>query len=68
MSSHTQHHPTTAESEDDAVLSWRFDQLCLLGFEDVEAVFLAYSELDLHLLRRLVAAGCPHQLAVKIAL
>ena len=68
MSSHTRRHATTTESEDDAVLTWRFDQLCSLGFEDVEAVFLAYSELDLHLLRRLVASGCPRELAVKIAL
>jgi hypothetical protein len=68
MSSHTRRQPTSTETEDDAVLSWRFDQLCALGFEDVEAVFLAYSELDLHQLRTLVAAGCPRELAVKIAL
>ena len=38
MSSETRYHPTTAETEDDAVLSWRFDQLCALGFEDVSHV------------------------------
>ena len=68
MSSHTRRHAATTESEDDAVLNWRFDQLCALGYEDVEAVFLAYSELDLHQLRTLLAAGCSRELAVKIAL
>ena len=68
MSSHTQHQPAAADSDEDAVLTWRFEQLCALGFDDVEAVLLAHSELDLHRIRTLVAAGCPLQLAAKIAL
>ena len=68
MSSYAERQPTTSESEDDAVLTWRFDQLCGLGFDDVEAVLLAYSDLDLHRVRTLVAAGCPLQLAAEIAL
>jgi len=60
--------PTTGETEDDAVINWRFDQLSTLGFNDVEAVLLAYSDLDLHLTRTLIARGCPPDLAVKIAL
>jgi hypothetical protein len=53
--------------EDDAVLGWRFEQLCVLGFADAEALLLARSELDLQLLRRLIGAGCPLGLAVEIA-
>jgi hypothetical protein len=56
------------EGGDDPVLSWRYDQLGLLGFGDAHAFLLARSELDLHLMRSLIAAGCPLELAVKIAL
>jgi len=67
MSSYTDL-PRAGETEDDSVINWRFDQLSTLGFNDVEAVLLAYSDLDLHLTRTLIARGCPPDLAAKIAL
>lgn len=57
-----------AVEEDDPVLSWRHEQLCLLGFGSAHAFLLARSELELSLMRRLIAAGCSPELAVKIAL
>jgi hypothetical protein len=56
------------EGEDDPVLSWRYDQLGRLGFGDAHAFLLARSQLDLQQIRSLIGAGCPLELAVKIAL
>ena len=53
---------------DEAVLNWRFDQFRALGFDEIQAVLLAQSELDLHVTRSLIAQGCPPSLAIKIAL
>ena len=67
------HHPAGADpkwaedDEADAVLNWRFDQFCLLGYDEVQAVLLANSDVDLHLTRTLIGNGCPLVLAVKIA-
>ena len=60
--------PPVRENEDDRVLSWRFDQLCSLGFDDGQAFVLARCDLDLHLLRTLIRQGCPPDLAIEIAL
>lgn len=56
------------EEDDDPVLSWRHEQLCLLGFGSAHAFLLARSAPELNLMRKLIAAGCPSELAVKIAL
>ncbi len=50
------------------MLSWRFDQLCSLGFDDGQAFVLARCDLDLHLLRTLIRQGCPPDLAIEIVL
>jgi len=68
MSSSTEHQEHARQNEDDAVLRWRFEQLCELGFDEVEAALLAHTDLDLHRTRALVAAGCSLQLAVEIVL
>jgi len=62
------HRQPVREDEDDRVLGWRFDQLCSLGFGDGQALLLARSDLDLHLMRTLIGQGCPPALAVEIAL
>ncbi len=49
-------------------MNWRFDQFCLLGYDEVQAILLANSDVDLHLTRTLIGNGCPLELAVKIAL
>jgi hypothetical protein len=59
---------TGIEDEDDPVLAWRFDQFSALGFDEIQAVLLANSDVDLHLTRSLIARGCPPTLAAKIAL
>jgi hypothetical protein len=59
----------TAQSEaGDAVLDWRFTQFRSLGFDEIQAVLLAHSTLDLHATRTLISRGCSPTLAVKIAL
>jgi hypothetical protein len=60
--------PPVREDEDDRVTSWRFEQLCSLGFGDGQALLLARSDLDLHMLRTLIRQGCPPALALEIAL
>lgn len=45
----------------------RFDQFRSLGFGDEQAWLLVCSDADLHDTRSLVAAGCPLDLALKIA-
>src|SRR5437879_12583939 len=56
-------------SEVDAVRRWRFDQLVRAGYEDEDAIELAFHlDVDLHLLRRLVRTGCPSGTAVRVAL
>ena len=65
--------PTNLEeleaSDDHAVRRWRFDQLVRAGYEDEDAIELAFHlGVDLHLLTRLVRRGCPSGTAVRIAL
>ena len=50
------------------VLEWRYEQLRSLDFERRAARELAESKVELELLRRLVAQGCPPDLALRIAL
>ena len=54
--------------EESRVARWRFDQFRWLGFGDVYAWLLVSSGADLHHTRSLVAAGCPLDLALKIAM
>jgi hypothetical protein len=67
------HHPAGADRtglayDEDPVVNWRFDQFFSLGFDEIQAVLLANSDVDLHLTRTLIGQGCPPTLAVKIAL
>ena len=56
------------ELETERVAVWRLDQLLSLGFSQADAWDLAASGADLHLVRSLIAAHCPHHLAVTIVL
>lgn len=56
-------------SEANAVRLWRFEQLVRAGFEDEDAIELAFHlDVDLHLLTRLIRRGCPSGTVVRIAL
>jgi hypothetical protein len=59
---------TEPNAEELRVLDWRYTQLRALGIDRLESQLLAESDADLELVRRLVAAGCPTHLAVRIAL
>ncbi len=60
---------TLTASEVDAVRRWRFDQLVRAGYEDGDAIELAFHlDVDLHLATNLVRRGCPSSTAVRIAL
>jgi hypothetical protein len=45
---------------------WRREQFIELGFSLSDAAALAKSSADTHLARRLVAAGCKHEIAFRI--
>jgi hypothetical protein len=68
MSTSEQQPPVETDVEESRVARWRFDQFRWLGFGDVHAWLLVSSGADLHATRSLVAAGCPLDLAFKIAL
>ncbi len=56
-------------SEVDAVRRWRFDELVRAGYEDEDAVEVAFHlDVDLHSATDLVRRGCPSSTAVRIAL
>lgn len=56
-------------SEVDVVRRWRFDELVRAGYEDEDALELAfYLDVDLHVAANLVRRGCPSSTAVRIAL
>lgn len=59
--------PSPRELESSRVALWRLDQFRLLGFGD-DAFELAQSHVDLGFVRSLIAAKCPHELALRIAL
>jgi hypothetical protein len=51
------------------VLAWRFDALCMTGYDlDAAAVIAANVEVDLHDAVDLVMRGCPPELAARILL
>ena len=70
MSTSAEQHPPHEglDLEDRRVADWRFDQFRLLGFGIEEAWLLVDSGVDLHFTRTLVGAGCPLDLALRIAL
>jgi len=51
-----------------AVLRWRTEQFCLLGFAASEASELAASDADLGQARYLLGSGCQPDLAFRILL
>ena len=56
-------------SEVDAVRRWRFDELVRAGYEEADAIKLAFHlDVDLHSAMNLVRRGCPSSTAVRIAL
>jgi len=55
--------------EDELVLEWRLEQLERSGYRGEAAVELAERrDVDLHMALRLVASGCPPELAAQILL
>jgi len=54
------------DSEEHTVLRWRRDQFERLGFDPVDSRLLAESPADLGQARRLCAAGCPLDVALRI--
>ena len=60
---------TVEASELDAVQRWRFMELVRAGYEDGDAIELAFRlDVDLHLAVDLVRRGCPSGTAVRIVL
>ena len=56
-------------SELDTVRRWRFEELVRAGYNDEDAIELAFHlHVDLHLAADLVRRGCPSDTAVRIAL
>ena len=56
-------------SEVDVIRRWRFDELVRAGYDDEDAMELAFHlYIDLHLATNLVRRGCPSSTAVQIAL
>ena len=56
------------KNEHERVLDWRFDALEEAGFNPVAALVLAESGVDHHVAANLLAAGCPHDTALRILL
>ena len=50
-----------------SLLWWRSQRLRSLGYGVRESARLASSRIDVHELERLIAKGCPHNTAVRIA-
>jgi hypothetical protein len=50
------------------VRRWRFEQFIELGFTESASATLAEAHVDLSLVRRMVAAGCPPETASRIVL
>lgn len=60
---------TLEASEADAVRLWRFEELVRAGYEDEDAVELAFHlDVDLHFATNLVRLGCPSSTALQILL
>jgi hypothetical protein len=50
------------------VRRWRFEQFFRLGFTESDSATLAETHVDLSLVRRMMAAGCPPETASRILL
>jgi hypothetical protein len=50
------------------VRRWRFEQFIELGFTENDSATLAETHVDLSLVRRMMAAGCPVEIASRILL
>jgi hypothetical protein len=50
------------------VRRWRFEQFIELGFTETDSAALAEAQVDLSLVRRMMAAGCPVEIAYRILL
>jgi hypothetical protein len=60
---------TIDETEAEAILRWRFDELVRAGFDIGSALLLAsHVEVDLHDASSLVGRGCPSDTAIRILL
>ena len=70
MSQQTQNPSEAAGTAPELVLvrTWRREQFHYLGFSLTEAYELADAPVDLDIARRIIAAGCPPQTAIKILL
>jgi hypothetical protein len=69
MSQRTQNPSTgTEEAAVEPVRCWRREQFHELGFTLTEAYELADAPVDLGVARRIIAAGCPRQTAIRILL
>lgn len=57
------------ETEAEAILRWRFDELMRAGYDIGAALMLAsHVEVDLHQAAALVRGGCPSEIALRILL
>jgi hypothetical protein len=57
------------ETEAEAILRWRFDELVRAGFDVGSALLLAsHVEVDLHDASALMRRGCPSETALRILL
>ncbi len=57
------------ESEAEAILRWRFEELVRSGYDIGSALVLAsHVEVDLHVARGLTDRGCPPDTALRILL
>jgi hypothetical protein len=55
-------------TETERILGWRYDEFDRMGFDAHDCELLRDSEADLHFVSDLLAAGCPTQTALAIAL
>jgi hypothetical protein len=70
MSQRTQNPSETAEKSPEILLvrTWRREQFHELGFSLTESYELADAPVDLDMARRIIAAGCSRQTAIRILL
>jgi hypothetical protein len=60
---------TIDDTEAEAILRWRFDELVRAGYDIGSALLLAsHIEVDLHDASTLVRRGCPSETALRILL
>jgi hypothetical protein len=69
MSEAEQHVEADVEDQERLqVTLWRFEQFIGLGFTESDSATLAEAHVDLSLVRRMMAAGCPPETASRILL